>query len=357
SFNWGTTAWHELAHTFTLGLSDHKVPRWFSEGLSVLEERRARPGWGADPSVEFLGAFKAGRLLPVTRLNEGFVRPSHPRELEFSYYEASLLCEMIEAQFGRTALVGMLRGYRDGLDTKAVVARVLGSTPDALESRFSAFLREKFATPLAAVDAWRAAGPADGEFVRTLRDAGTLSTEGRLDEARVALERAEAMFPQYAGGDAPALGLAAIHLKQGDRRAAALALARHNALDESALEPNLEEARIRQELNDLPGAAAALERVIWIAPADAALHTRLAELREQAGDLPRALRERRAALAAGAADALEARYQVARLLARTGDTAGARREILSVLEAAPAFEKAQALLLELRGTRPEERLR
>ncbi|HEX7025322.1 MAG TPA: hypothetical protein VF187_10940, partial [Gemmatimonadales bacterium] len=33
SFNWGTTAWHELAHTFTLGLSDHKVPRWFSEGL------------------------------------------------------------------------------------------------------------------------------------------------------------------------------------------------------------------------------------------------------------------------------------------------------------------------------------
>ena len=47
-FNWGSTAWHELAHAFTLGASGHRVPRWFSEGLSVLEERRARAGWGAD---------------------------------------------------------------------------------------------------------------------------------------------------------------------------------------------------------------------------------------------------------------------------------------------------------------------
>ena len=43
-FNWGSTLWHELAHTFTLGASDHRVPRWLSEGLSVLEERRARRG-------------------------------------------------------------------------------------------------------------------------------------------------------------------------------------------------------------------------------------------------------------------------------------------------------------------------
>jgi hypothetical protein len=42
-------------------------------------------------------------------------------------------------------------------------------------------------------------------------------------------------------------------------------------------------------------------------------------------------------------------------MARAGDAAGARREILAVLESAPAFEKAQALLLELRVRNPEER--
>src|SRR5207253_3008380 len=47
-FNWGSTVWHELAHTFTLGSTEHRIPRWLSEGLSVYEEHRARPGWGFD---------------------------------------------------------------------------------------------------------------------------------------------------------------------------------------------------------------------------------------------------------------------------------------------------------------------
>ena len=42
-FNWGSTLWHELAHVYAIRKSGGRVPRWFTEGLSVLEERRARP--------------------------------------------------------------------------------------------------------------------------------------------------------------------------------------------------------------------------------------------------------------------------------------------------------------------------
>jgi hypothetical protein len=75
-FNWGSTAWHELAHAFTLGASGHRVPRWFSEGLSVLEERRARAGWGAGATAEFIAAYGSGRLRSLSQLNDGFVRPA-----------------------------------------------------------------------------------------------------------------------------------------------------------------------------------------------------------------------------------------------------------------------------------------
>ncbi|HEU5217360.1 MAG TPA: hypothetical protein VFU23_01805 [Gemmatimonadales bacterium] len=351
-FNWGSTAWHELTHTFTLGRSAHRVPRWFSEGLSVLEERRARPAWGADASAEFLAAAKAGKLLPVTRLNDGFVRPSHPAELGFSYYQASLLCEMIEARWGRAALVNMLGGYRDGLDTRSVFTTVLKVTPDALVDQFQAWLREKFAGPLARIAPWDGRGPATGEFVSALAAARALAEQKRSGEARAAFERAEAMFPTYAGPDAPELGLARLAVERGDRAGAVAALSRITALDESALAANRQEAELRQGLGDRKGAIAALERVLWISPYDAADHARIAELSEQVGDPARALTERRAIVALAPSDMLEARYQLARALVRAGDSAAARREVLGVLESAPGFEKAQTLLLELRG-KPE----
>ena len=72
------------------------------------------------------------------------------------------------------------------------------------------------------------------------------------------------------------------------------------------------------------------------------------------GDHARALRERRAIIANQPADLLTARFELARALAASGDVAGARRELLQVLEQAPSFEKAQALLLELRGKSQDE---
>ena len=79
SFNWASTLWHELAHSVTLGLSGHRVPRWLTEGISVREERRARPGWGDDVNLDFIAAFETGELLPIAGLNDGFVRPEGPR--------------------------------------------------------------------------------------------------------------------------------------------------------------------------------------------------------------------------------------------------------------------------------------
>ena len=354
-FNWGSTAWHELTHTFTLGLSAHKVPRWFSEGLSVVEERRARPGWGAGPSLAFLAAFKGDKLLAMNRLNEGFVRPSHPAEIQFSYYQASLVCQMIEERWGKQALVAMLQGYRDGLDTPGVFQKVLGVNEEELGRRFAGWARQRFAGPLQGVDAWDGRSAPKGEFVTLLHDAEGSLQAGRPEEARPKLERAVAMFPEYTGADAPLVLLAGLRAGAGDRKGAADLLERYNAVDESSWEPNQREAELREQLQDWAGARKVLDRMIWIAPGEPSLHERLAVAAEHLGDHRTALRERRAVLAAGASDVSEARYQLARALLAAGDAAGARREVLQVLENAPGFEKAQALLLELAHRRPEEK--
>jgi tetratricopeptide (TPR) repeat protein len=347
-FNWGSTAWHELTHAFTLGLSEHRVPRWLSEGLSVLEERRARAGWGAGPTAEFVAAYAGNRLRPVSRLNDGFVRPRYAAETILSYYEASLVCEMIEREFGAKALTELLRAYRDGLDTPQAFARVLKLTPEQMDQRFDAWVRARFAGPLRAIAPADSGRPLGGEFVALMRRGAAYVAAKQADSARAVLERAEALFPDYAGPNAPAQYLAQLAADRGDLREALAQIERVTSRNETAWDANMLEADLHMRTGDSLGARAPLERLLWISPYDVDVHTRLAELASRAGDHRTALRERRAIVALDPPDPLDARYQLARELAASGDVAGARLEFLGVLEQAPSFEKGQALLLELR---------
>lgn len=368
SFNWGSTAWHELTHAFTLGASAHRTPRWLSEGMSVLEERRALKGWGADATIQYLAALQAGLLRPMSQLNEGFLRPRFPDEIQFSYYQASLFCEMVESLKGSAALPAMLVAYRNGADTPGVFQRVLGMTPAQVDSSFDAWMRTKFAVPLKSITGERKMvmpdpdkpGRSDGTprlaevvpggpFIDAMKSALQAMDRGPSDSVRPRLERAQALFPEYAGGDSPAWLLASLAAERGDTATALRQLALVTAKNETAWEPNVLEAEMRMQRRDVRGAMEALERLMWISPYDNALHDRLAMLATTQGNHALALRERRAVVANQPADVLTARYELARALANAGDVAAARREILQVLEQAPSFEKAQTLLLELRG--------
>ena len=357
-FNWGSTAWHELAHTFTLGMTDHRVPRWLSEGLSVLEERRARRGWGGDVTIDFLAALAAGRLNPASRLNDGFVRPAYPAQVVHSYYQASLLCEFIEAEWGWPAVLGMLREYGNGRDGAEVVRSVLKTDMGALDGRFDAWMRARFAGPLAALKLDRDGGPPDesalaarandrGDFLAQLARGRALLAEGKADEAVPHLERARALFPEYAGGDAPDWLLAQIHRARGDWTAAAAALRRLVERDETSYEAHLALAEALERTGDSAGAADALDRAIWISPYEPAVHERLAALAASRGDRRTAVRERRAVVALNPVDRAEALYQLALAQRDAGDAAGARRTVLEALERAPDFARAQELLLSL----------
>ena len=347
-FNWGSTAWHELTHAFTLGASDHRVPRWLSEGLSVLEERRVGRGWGADATVSYVIAMSNGKLRPISQLSDGFLRPRFPEETQFSYYEASLFCEMVEATRGAGALPAMLKAYRDGMDTPGVFQKVLGKMPVQIDAEFEAYAQRKFAMAIAAV---RGATPTDssgGKFVATMREAAMKISSDR-NAARALFEQARAMFPEYGGDDGPSWYLAEMARAANDTTRALSMVEQVTSRNETAWEANMMEADLREARGDKSGAIRALDRLNWIWPYDPTVHVRMATLSAAQGDRARAVLERRAIIAMGPTDLLDARYELARALRDAGDIAGARRELLQVLEEAPSFEKAQALLLELRG--------
>lgn len=353
SFNWGSVVWHELAHTFTLGLSEHRVPRWLSEGISVFEERRARPGWGADLTPSFLAAFAEGRLAPVSSLNDGFMRPKFPEQIGLSYYQASLVCEMIEAGWGERALPSLVAAYAKGANTADAVRSVLGLELSALDSRFNSWIRERFEPRFAAIRGASALGTGEGgggfgEFGDRLLEADTRLRAGDTTAAMASLERAKVLFPEYTDQRSPYRRLAAIHRARGALQEAERELTSLSALAEDDYATLIALAEVRLTLGDSAGAIAALDAAMFISPYEPDVHAQLADLAEATAAPRVAVRERRAILALDPVDRAAAEYRLARAHLLAGNRDDARRAVLRALERAPSYREAQGLLLELR---------
>ncbi len=349
AFNWGGTAWHELAHAFTLGMTDHQVPRWLSEGLSVLEERRARSGWGAQATPLFVASLKGNQLNPVSRLNDGFVRPRRAHDVSLAYYQASLLCEYLETTFGFESILKLLAAFKVGATTAAAFQSGTGLPMAEVDRQFDTWLRARLAEPLKSVAAIRDSAMGIGELQMMIESGKRAKAANQIDQAIAAFERADRMFPDMADAESPAWFLAEIHRTRGDVAKAIEYLARVTSLNDSHYRANRLEAELRAKQNDHRGALTALERAVWISPYDVGMNQEAALLAARAGETDQAVRFRRAVVALDPSDRAGALYELAVAYRDAGDRAAARREVLRALEEAPSFEKAQALLLELRN--------
>ena len=364
-FNWASTLWHEIAHVFHLGLSNHRVPRWLAEGFAVYEQRRGSPSWGHDVDPGFLIAYHQDRILPVSQLNNGFVRPTYGEQVVYSYYQASLVCELIARDHGPAALVAMLREYAAGASTKEVFEHVLGTEMESFDRAFTNYFEERFDRALAAVEPLpalsergsrspeeipRLAAAHPDNFIAQMAMGAQLFDEERLDEAEEYLERARGLFPEYAGPGSPGWLLARTFIQRGDSARAIRQIEALTGINESFLAANLEESHLREAAGDGRGAIEALKRAVHIYPFDEETHDRLAELAEDEALHPVAVRAREALVALDPVDLAGALYRLALAHYQAGDTARARRTVLRALERAPNFEAAQDLLMTLRGS-------
>ena len=365
-FNWASVLWHELAHVFHLGITDHEVPRWFSEGLAVHEQRQAREGWGHQATPGFLMRYHEGLLLPVSQLNEGFVQPTYPEQVLDSYLQSSLVFDFIESRWGLQVIRDMLHGYRDGRATPELMESLLQISMDDLDRDFDAYFKQRFDAPLKAlqppvsspgippnprtIEDWtRVVRENPDNFPARLALGIMLYQEERLEEGEEHFRAALRLFPENGGMDSPYWFLAQIHQQRAETEPAAAALARLTALNESHYEALLQLAELRTELGDGAGAAEAMDAAVLIYPYEIELHDRLAQAHEARGDAAGAVRERRAIVALAPADLAGAHYELALAYLTAGEQAQARRSLLRALEIAPNFAAGLELLLDLRS--------
>jgi tetratricopeptide (TPR) repeat protein len=357
-FHWASTLWHEVAHVVTLSLSNNRVPRWFTEGLSMMEERAAGRGWGEDLSLAFVRAYESGDLLPLKELNSGFLRPKSPEGLAVSYYQAGWVCELLRKEFGMPRIRQMLVAFGEGRTTEEVFSTVLDKTPDEVDQLF----QKELAAVLGPMESRLALPEATPSEPDQLRDAVRAQPEnyflnlalghrlveaGETSEAIGYLKKAVELFPSLTSRDSPYPILAFLY-RQENRSEEEIEI-RSQWWERAPLFINnaLRLAELLESADRVDEAVKLLEEAMYVEPFSQEAHTQLGRLYLDRGDASKAVREYRAVLGLKPANQAQAHFQLANALSRAGERAAAKREVLLALENAPGWEQAQRLLLEL----------
>ena len=362
TFQWEATLWHELAHVITIQMSNQRVPRWLTEGISVFEEKRARPEWGRQQEVEFAGLLERNEAMKLPELNAAF---TDPRKISIAYFEASLLVEHIIATYGEPGLHTLLRAYGRGLDTDAALKSALDTSLDGMQEGFDRAMDRQFGamrkalavpdevdldkTDLAALRLL-AAGHT-GSFPVQMALGRALEKADQPDEAMKAYERAAGLMALPAGPDSPHMLMARLAIRRKDTPRAIAELEALMAVDFDNVEAPRRLATLFKEsgVTDPTKARPVYERIVALDPYDADAHTALGRLALQRNDPAVASREFRVVVALGPVDRAGALTDLGESYFKAGKTIDAKKQTLAALEIAPTYERAQDLLLKIVG--------
>ncbi len=356
-YNWARTLWHELAHTMAIGVSQNQVPRWFTEGLSVYEEQRARGDWGREMDLELFAAMDRDALLDLDNIDEGFTRPQFPGQVLLSYYHASKVIGFMVEQHGFESITGTLQELATGKTIAEALEAATGETIFAIDDAFRADLQQQRAALMGVLEAMpdlleeevpliaREAG--QNPFLQKLNEGADALANENYDTAETRYREALAMYPNYAGAGNAYVGLAAIYRARDEQQKLIDILRQYLDIAEHAADEARELGMLYAETGQPQDAITYLRRSLEIDPYDLPTHEQLADLNDQLQRHDRAIPYRRAVLALNPVDQARAHYALAQSLHGNGETVTAKRAVLQALEQAPGFRDAQRLLLTI----------
>lgn len=345
SFHWASTMWHEMSHVFTLTMTNHRVPRWFTEGIAVHEETAVSPEWGDRLGPDEIEAIKSHQLLPVAELDRGFIHPTRPQQVIISYFQAGKICDYITDKWGWDTILAMLKDFANDMDTPAVIQKELKLEPAAFDKEFLAHLEAETKQTVEHFDDWK-------KRVKTVYDLTQKKDwDGVIKEGTAIRD----FYPDYVEEHSIYEMLAKAYEAKGDKTAAMAELEKY--VKQGGREPAAikQDAKLLEEAGNKKEAAAVLDRLNYIYPMDNEAHQQLGELDMALGNTGGAVRELHSVAFHNPIDPAKAHYELARAYQLNHQIDKAKDEVLAALETAPGYRQAQKLLLELsadNGTQP-----
>lgn len=380
SANWQEILWHELVHVFTLQMTQNRMPRWLSEGISTWEERQARPEWGRRLGLELVRAVAQDRLLPVSNLNEGFTGANSNADLSFAYFQSYLVVEYIAEQYGFEKLHELILEYAHIREVSVMFANVFEMDMVSFDNGFRNWIQQR----VDQIDVYvhiedsadEGAGHGHGvrennsavlaelynneslkqhmrsrveqqprDFQAHLQLGIVLFREAAFDEAILHLQTAQSILPDYAGYPSPALVLSQIYETQGntDAMMEQLSVMLQNQQHDYASALKLADAALAA--GDTMQADYYLSRALAVNPYRPEIHRSGTQLAQQLGDTGRAVQGFEVLVMLDQSDPVDARTNLAGAYLDNQQLDEARRTVLRALETAPGYQRAQDILL------------
>jgi Flp pilus assembly protein TadD/Tfp pilus assembly protein PilF len=337
-FNWGATLWHEMSHVFILTATNHRVPRWFTEGLAVHEEGARSAEWRDRLTPDVLIAIRDKKLLPVSNLDRGFVYPDYPAQVIVSYFQAGSICDFIQQKWGDDKLLAMVHSYAKLLTTSEVVQQDLALAPEDFDKQYFAWIDTKYGAEAAHFDDWRL----------KLKTLVAAAQQKQYDAVLAQGPAVLALYPEYVDAANVYELMADADKARGNTKAEVAILAAYEHAGGQMPDLLKRLAVLQHAAGQESEAEATLEQLNYIYPLhDEDMHRQLGALLLAQKQYDGAIREYTVRVASNPVDKAGAQYELAQAYFEANQKDKAEESVLAALETAPGYRPAQKLLLEL----------
>ena len=381
SANWQEIVWHEFMHVITLQMTNNRMPRWLSEGISVWEEREGRPYWGRSQGLDLVRAAKEEKLLHVRDLNSGFSGARDNADLGFAYFQSYLVVDYITEEYGFSKLREFIdqyaivkdeserfnevfqlsleefnTGFQRWVDQRVEEINVYVHSEDVpdegeghghgIRENSSAILAELYNNASLKQHMRARIQENERDFQAHLQLGIVLFKEEDFEQAKFHLLTANSMLPSYNGYPSPALVLAQIFEREGNQqeRLKWLELLLENLQHDYDSAVLLAEDALENE--NFERANYYIDRAIQVDPYRSGVHELKARYADEIGDAELAVTEYEVLLKLEINDPVEARTDLAEAYLNNGQLDKAKESVLYALEIAPSYRRAQEVLLE-----------